>query len=90
VRIDRRPQGESANWQLPRGRLTRSSRSSSSSCQIRLLLRRRFLTPAVDGTSAAQRVIPTGNDKVMEVPKREFAEAVDRVSTISSEEVAGG
>jgi DNA polymerase-3 subunit beta len=40
----------------------------------------------IDGTFPDyQRVIPTGNDKVMEVPKREFAEAVDRVSTISSE-----
>lgn len=32
-----------------------------------------------------QRVIPTGNDKVMEVDRREFRDAVDRVSTISSE-----
>jgi DNA polymerase III subunit beta len=40
----------------------------------------------IDGTFPDyQRVIPTGNDKVMEVPRREFAEAVDRVSTISSE-----
>jgi len=40
----------------------------------------------IDGTFPDyQRVIPTGNDKVMEVPKREFADAVDRVSTISSE-----
>jgi len=30
-------------------------------------------------------VIPTGNDKVMEVDRKSFAEAVDRVSTISSE-----
>jgi len=40
----------------------------------------------IDGTFPDyQRVIPTGNDKVMEVTKREFADAVDRVSTISSE-----
>jgi DNA polymerase-3 subunit beta len=40
----------------------------------------------IDGTFPDyQRVIPVGNDKVMEVPKREFADAVDRVSTISSE-----
>jgi DNA polymerase III subunit beta len=32
-----------------------------------------------------QRVIPTENDKVLEVDARSFAEAVDRVSTISSE-----
>ena len=32
-----------------------------------------------------QRVIPTGNDKVMEVDRRAFRDAVDRVSTISSE-----
>lgn len=32
-----------------------------------------------------QRVIPTGNDKVLEVDRREFRDAVDRVSTISSE-----
>jgi DNA polymerase-3 subunit beta len=40
----------------------------------------------IDGTFPDyQRVIPTGNDKVMEVDKRNFADAVDRVSTISSE-----
>lgn len=32
-----------------------------------------------------QRVIPTGNDKIMEVDRKEFHDAVDRVSTISSE-----
>jgi DNA polymerase III subunit beta len=32
-----------------------------------------------------QRVIPTGNDKSMIVFRRDFAEAVDRVSTIASE-----
>jgi DNA polymerase-3 subunit beta len=40
----------------------------------------------IDGTFPDyQRVIPTGNDKVMQVQKRDFAEAVDRVSTISSD-----
>ena len=32
-----------------------------------------------------QRVIPTGNDKVMTVKREPFAEAVDRVSTIATE-----
>ena len=32
-----------------------------------------------------QRVIPTGNDKILEVDRRAFRDAVDRVSTISSE-----
>ena len=40
----------------------------------------------IDGTFPDyQRVIPEGNDKIMEVDCREFADAVDRVSTISSE-----
>ncbi|MGH6931742.1 MAG: DNA polymerase III subunit beta [Dongiaceae bacterium] len=40
----------------------------------------------IDGTFPDyQRVIPTGNDKVMEVDRRSFSDAVDRVSTISSE-----
>ncbi len=40
----------------------------------------------IDGTFPDyQRVIPTGNDKVLIVRKEEFAAAVDRVSTISSE-----
>jgi DNA polymerase-3 subunit beta len=40
----------------------------------------------IDGTFPDyERVIPTGNDKVMEVPCKPFAEAVDRVSTISTE-----
>ncbi|WP_119461571.1 DNA polymerase III subunit beta [Rhodospirillaceae bacterium SYSU D60014] len=40
----------------------------------------------IDGTFPDyQRVIPSGNDKVLEVDRRSFAEAVDRVSTISSE-----
>jgi DNA polymerase-3 subunit beta len=40
----------------------------------------------IDGTFPDyDRVIPTGNDKLLEVPCKEFAEAVDRVSTISTE-----
>jgi DNA polymerase-3 subunit beta len=40
----------------------------------------------IDGTFPDyDRVIPANNDKLLEVPCKEFAEAVDRVSTISSE-----
>ena len=40
----------------------------------------------IDGTFPDyDRVIPAGNDKILEVDCREFAEAVDRVSTISTE-----
>jgi DNA polymerase-3 subunit beta len=40
----------------------------------------------IDGTFPDYvRVIPQGNDKVLKVNRGEFAEAVDRVSTISSE-----
>jgi DNA polymerase-3 subunit beta len=40
----------------------------------------------IDGTFPDYaRVIPTGNDKVMEVDRRLFTEAVDRVSAISTE-----
>lgn len=40
----------------------------------------------IDGTFPNyQRVIPEGNDKVMEVDSKAFASAVDRVSTISTE-----
>jgi DNA polymerase III subunit beta len=40
----------------------------------------------IDGTFPDyDRVIPTANDKVLEVKCKEFAEAVDRVSTISTE-----
>jgi DNA polymerase-3 subunit beta len=40
----------------------------------------------IDGTFPDyERVIPTGNDKVMEADTRVFAAAVDRVATISSE-----
>jgi DNA polymerase-3 subunit beta len=40
----------------------------------------------IDGTFPDyQRVIPTNNDKILEVDRKSFADAVDRVSTISSE-----
>jgi DNA polymerase-3 subunit beta len=40
----------------------------------------------IDGTFPDyDRVIPAGNDKILEVDCKSFAEAVDRVSTISSE-----
>jgi DNA polymerase-3 subunit beta len=40
----------------------------------------------IDGTFPDyERVIPVGNDKMMEVNAREFASATDRVATISSE-----
>ncbi len=40
----------------------------------------------IDGTFPDyERVIPSGNDKIMSVDRREFSAAVDRVSTISTE-----
>ena len=40
----------------------------------------------IDGTFPDyQRVIPTGNDKQLIIDRQSFAQAVDRVSTISSE-----
>jgi DNA polymerase-3 subunit beta len=40
----------------------------------------------IDGTFPDyDRVIPTANDKILEVKRKEFADAVDRVSTISTE-----
>jgi len=40
----------------------------------------------IDGTFPDYgRVIPLGNDKLLEVDKKEFEQAVDRVSTIASE-----
>jgi DNA polymerase-3 subunit beta len=35
------------------------------------------------------RVIPSGNDKIMEVEPKAFASAIDRVSTVSSDKVRG-
>src|SRR5260221_14473257 len=43
-------------------------------------------TKLIDGTFPDyERVIPSGNDKMMEVDCRLFAQAVDRVATISTE-----
>ncbi|HMG49349.1 MAG TPA: DNA polymerase III subunit beta [Inquilinus sp.] len=40
----------------------------------------------IDGTFPEyERVIPSGNDKILEVNAKDFAKAVDRVSTISTE-----
>ena len=40
----------------------------------------------IDGTFPDyDRVIPSNNDKTLEVDRKEFAEAVDRISTISTE-----
>jgi DNA polymerase-3 subunit beta len=40
----------------------------------------------IDGTFPDyQRVIPSGNDKVLSIESREFAQSVDRVSTISAD-----
>jgi DNA polymerase-3 subunit beta len=40
----------------------------------------------IDGTFPDyERVIPAGNDKILDVPKPEFAQSVDRVSTISAD-----
>ena len=45
-----------------------------------------LVSKLIDGTFPDyERVIPTGNDKVLNVPCKEFADAVDRVSTISTE-----
>jgi DNA polymerase-3 subunit beta len=58
-----------------------------SPAKIRLTLGPVILTSKlIDGTFPDyQRVIPTGNDKLLTVDKAEFQSAVDRVSTISSE-----
>lgn len=58
-----------------------------SSSKIRFLLSTATLTSKlIDGTFPDyERVIPQGNDKVLRVDNRRFIDAVDRVSTISSE-----
>ena len=58
-----------------------------SDAKIRLTIGSVVLTSKlIDGTFPDyQRVIPTGNDKEMRVDCQTFAQAVDRVSTISSE-----
>ncbi|MFO1184870.1 MAG: DNA polymerase III subunit beta [Bauldia sp.] len=58
-----------------------------SDTRIRVTIGAVILTSKlIDGTFPDyQRVIPQGNDKVLKVDRQEFAGAVDRVSTISSE-----
>jgi len=58
-----------------------------SETKVRFTLDDGVLTSKViDGTFPDyQRVIPTGNDKELEVDRRQLTEAVDRVSAISSE-----
>ncbi len=60
---------------------------SLSDTKIRFVLGETVLTSKlIDGTFPDyDRVIPTGNDKILEVSCQEFAAAVDRVSTISTE-----
>jgi len=60
---------------------------SLSETKIRFTLGGGVLTSKlIDGTFPEyDRVIPAGNDKYLEVDCKQFAEAVDRVSTISSE-----
>jgi DNA polymerase-3 subunit beta len=60
---------------------------SLSDTKIRFALGDTVLTSKlIDGTFPDyDRVIPTGNDKILEVSCKDFAEAVDRVSTISTE-----
>jgi DNA polymerase-3 subunit beta len=58
-----------------------------SQAKIRFTLGSVVLTSKlIDGTFPDYgRVIPVGNDKLLEVDKKEFEQAVDRVSTIASE-----
>ena len=60
---------------------------SLSDTKIRFVFGNAVLTSKlIDGTFPDyDRVIPAGNDKILEVDCKEFAEAVDRVSTISTE-----
>jgi len=60
---------------------------SLSETKIRFIFSRIILTSKlIDGTFPDySRVIPEGNDKIMEIDSKQFAEAVDRVSTISTE-----
>jgi len=60
---------------------------SLSDTKIRFAFDSTVLTSKlIDGTFPDyERVIPSGNDKVIEVDCQSFAQAVDRVSTISSE-----
>jgi DNA polymerase-3 subunit beta len=58
-----------------------------SETKIRVTIGEAALTSKlIDGTFPDyDRVIPSNNDKMLEVNRKDFAEAVDRVSTISSE-----
>jgi DNA polymerase III subunit beta len=58
-----------------------------SQSKIRFTLADAVLTSKlIDGTFPDySRVIPLGNDKLLEVNKRDFEQAVDRVSTVASE-----
>ena len=58
-----------------------------SDTKIRFVFGEATLTSKlIDGTFPDyDRVIPSGNDKILEVDCKSFAEAVDRVSTISTE-----
>jgi DNA polymerase III subunit beta len=58
-----------------------------STAKIRFTLEKVVLTSKlIDGTFPEYgRVIPLGNDKMLEVEKKDFEQAVDRVSTIASE-----
>ena len=60
---------------------------SLSDTKVRFAFASTVLTSKlIDGTFPDyERVIPEGNDKIMQVGCREFASAVDRVSTISTE-----
>ena len=73
------PQADRRGGRPDRGRLVGN--------QGPLRLRRGDLTSKlIDGTFPDyERVIPTGNDKVLEVDSKVFASAVDRVATISTE-----
>lgn len=49
-----------------------------------------LVSKLIDGTFPDyERVIPSGNDKIMEVDGKAFTKAVDRVSTIASEKTRG-
>ena len=60
---------------------------SASDAKIRMTLGDVVLTSKlIDGTFPDyERVIPTGNDKVLKLEKADFERAVDRVSTVSSD-----
>ncbi len=62
-------------------------RIALSETKIRFAVGEATLTSKlIDGTFPDyDRVIPSGNDKLLEVDCKEFAEAIDRVSTISTE-----